>query len=81
MLCSVVPLSLPVLPVHKKTNMNNNCYYLLENQVNDETNNIEKISVKYTIYLDQILDGPNKQDRYCVLGLLECALLQITNDI
>ena len=42
---------------------------------------MENNPTKYTIYLDQILDCPNKQDRYCIFSILECALLQIINDV
>ena len=37
----------------------------------------QKIPVKYAVYLDQILEGLNRQDCLCVFSLLDAALQQI----
>ena len=55
-------------------------YFKLE-EVEDDDGNITKQAVQYSVYMDQILAGGNRQDLVCVGSLLDAALKQISVDL
>ena len=57
------------------------CFVYLLDKVHADDGTIIMTPQRYTIYIDQIVTNGNKQDTNTVIALLECALMQLSDDL